>query len=113
MRSYVYGTQYVRITYACETLAVMYLQRGPPTAENKTTTHRTHRTHRTLAMYVFYLMYTHSDIHSCSLITHVQAKLLGECFGGLNHRNTVDQGTKAKACALLRMEGRAVGQQMD
>ncbi len=27
-----------------ETLAVMYLQRGPPIAENKPTTHRTHRT---------------------------------------------------------------------
>ena len=27
-------------------LAVMYLQRGPPIAENETTTHRTHRTHR-------------------------------------------------------------------
>jgi hypothetical protein len=33
---------------ACETLAVMYLQRGPPIAENKLTTHRTHRTHRSL-----------------------------------------------------------------
>ncbi len=32
--------------HACETLAVMYLQRGPPIAENKSTTHRTHRTHR-------------------------------------------------------------------
>ncbi len=30
---------------ACETLAAMYLQRGPPIAENKSTTHRTHRTH--------------------------------------------------------------------
>ncbi len=28
-----------------ETLAVMYLQRGPPIAENKSTTHRTPRTH--------------------------------------------------------------------
>jgi hypothetical protein len=27
--------------------AVMYLQRGPPIAENNPTTHRTHRTHRT------------------------------------------------------------------
>jgi hypothetical protein len=27
-------------------LAVMYLQRGPPIAENESTTHRTHRTHR-------------------------------------------------------------------
>jgi hypothetical protein len=33
--------------HACEMLAVMYLQRGPPIAENETTTHRTHRTHRT------------------------------------------------------------------
>ncbi len=29
-------------------VTVMYLQRGPLTAENETTTHRTHRTHRTL-----------------------------------------------------------------
>ncbi len=28
----------------------MYLQRGPPIVENKTTTHRTYRTHRTLAI---------------------------------------------------------------
>ncbi len=33
----------VRQLEACETLAVMYLQRGPPIAENKSTTHRTHR----------------------------------------------------------------------
>jgi hypothetical protein len=30
-----------------ETLAVMYLQRGPPIAENKPTTHRSHKTYRT------------------------------------------------------------------
>ncbi len=34
--------------HACETMAVMYLQRGPLSAENETTTHRTHRTHRLL-----------------------------------------------------------------
>jgi hypothetical protein len=28
--------------HAHETLAVIYLQRGPPTADNKSTTHRTH-----------------------------------------------------------------------
>ena len=33
--------------HACEKLTVMYLQRGPPIAENKPTMHRTHRTHRT------------------------------------------------------------------
>jgi hypothetical protein len=32
--------------HTCEMLAVMYLQRGPPIAENESTTHRTHRTHR-------------------------------------------------------------------
>jgi hypothetical protein len=37
----------VMLGHACEMLAVMYLQRGPPIAENETTTHRTHRTHRT------------------------------------------------------------------
>ncbi len=37
----------VRLCDACETLAVMYLQWGPPIAENESTTHRTHRTHRT------------------------------------------------------------------
>jgi hypothetical protein len=31
----------VMLGHACETLAVMYLQLGAPTAENKTTTHRT------------------------------------------------------------------------
>ena len=31
------------VTYACEMLAVMYLQQGPLTAEYETTTHRTHR----------------------------------------------------------------------
>ncbi len=36
----------VMLGHACETLAVMYLQRGPPIAENKSTMHRTHRTHR-------------------------------------------------------------------
>jgi hypothetical protein len=36
----------VMLGHACETLAMMYLQRGPPIAENKSTTHRTHRTHR-------------------------------------------------------------------
>jgi hypothetical protein len=34
----------VMLGHACEMLAVMYLQRGPPIAENETTTHRTHRT---------------------------------------------------------------------
>ncbi len=32
--------------HACEMLAVMYLQRGPPIAENETTTHRTHSIER-------------------------------------------------------------------
>jgi hypothetical protein len=32
--------------HACETLAAKYLQRGPPIAESKSTTHRTHRRHR-------------------------------------------------------------------
>jgi hypothetical protein len=34
----------VMLGHACETLAVMYLQPGPLTAENKSTTHRTHST---------------------------------------------------------------------
>ena len=37
----------VMLGHACEMLAVMYLQPGPPIAENETTTHGTHRTHRT------------------------------------------------------------------
>jgi hypothetical protein len=36
----------VMLGHACEMLAVMYLQRGPPIAENESTPHRTHRTHR-------------------------------------------------------------------
>jgi hypothetical protein len=40
----------VMLGHACETLAVMYLQRGSPIAENKSTTHRTHGTHRTLSV---------------------------------------------------------------
>ena len=35
----------IMLGHACETLAtVMYLQRGPPSAENKPTTQRTNRT---------------------------------------------------------------------
>jgi hypothetical protein len=34
----------VMLHHARVTLAAMYLQRGPPIAENKSTTHRTHRT---------------------------------------------------------------------
>jgi hypothetical protein len=33
------------ITKACETLAVMYLQRGASIAQNKSPTHKMHRTH--------------------------------------------------------------------
>jgi hypothetical protein len=36
----------VMFGHACEMLAVMYLQRGPPIAENEATTHRTDRTLR-------------------------------------------------------------------
>ena len=32
---------------ACAVTDVVYLQRGPPIAENRSTTHRTHRTHGT------------------------------------------------------------------
>jgi hypothetical protein len=39
----------VMLGHACQTLAVMYLQQGPLTAENEPTTHRTHRTHRLCA----------------------------------------------------------------
>ncbi len=35
----------VMLGHACETLAAMYFQRGPPIAKNKTPAHRTHRTH--------------------------------------------------------------------
>ncbi len=40
------GPGRLMLGHACETLAVMYLQRGPPIVENQSTTHRTHRTHR-------------------------------------------------------------------
>ncbi len=41
----------VMLGHACEMLAVMYLQRGPPIAENESTTHRTHRTHTYIHTY--------------------------------------------------------------
>ena len=50
---------------------VMYLQRGLPTAENKSTTHRTHRTHTYLPTYIpIYLpihihTYIHVHMHTC------------------------------------------------
>jgi hypothetical protein len=43
------GGNRVMLGYAFGTLAVMYLQRGPPTVKNKPTTNGTHRMHRMLA----------------------------------------------------------------
>jgi hypothetical protein len=51
-----------QLGHACKTLAMMYLQRGPPTAENKPTTHRT-QTHRT---YISALCYISGKQNNCN-----------------------------------------------
>jgi hypothetical protein len=61
----------VMLGHACETLAVMYLQRGPTIAENKSTTHRTveciERSHQLLlARYRIYLDISYGKVYTPS-----------------------------------------------
>jgi hypothetical protein len=89
----------VMLGHACETWAMMYLQRGPPTAENKPTTHRTHRTHRTryawwqlpaavwlnrLALFVEYTVTVNFDQDSALSCCAVLLGLCG-CLQNENH----------------------------
>jgi hypothetical protein len=96
-------------------LAVMYLERGPPIAENETTTHRTHRTHRRHAdfaayiyiyiyIYIFIYIYwytkilTHSSIHESQYIQYISLRSLSE-----KHKYSGHSLNVALPCVLVSM----------